>query len=106
MKKSFPLRNTTRARMTRRKFLTRCATAAASGAALLTVPAFAAARTAQSANATRATNRPPVVSFHLDRPYLDHTGLAPPYLPPAGTRSAQPFADLSLEELMRRHAYF
>jgi hypothetical protein len=62
--------------------------------------------TAQSAKATPASHRSSVVSYHVDRPYLDNTGSAPPYLPPAGARSAQPFADLSLEELMRRHAYF
>jgi hypothetical protein len=107
MKKSLPLHNTTPEHLTRRKFVARCAAATACGVVLRAVPGFTlAAMTAQSAKATLASDRPPVVSFHLDRPYLDNTGLAPPYLPPPGSRSAQPFADLSLEELMRRHAYF
>ena len=40
----------------------------------------------------------PVVSFHMDQPYLDMTGTAVPYIPPAGTRSGQPLAELSVEE--------
>jgi hypothetical protein len=35
----------------------------------------------------------PVVGFLLDQPYLDPTGLATPYRPPAGLRSAQPLAN-------------
>jgi len=35
----------------------------------------------------------PVVGFMLDQPYLDLTGLATPYIPPAGMRSAEPLAD-------------
>jgi len=42
--------------------------------------------------------REPVVSFHMDQPYLDMTGTAVPYHPPAGTRSGQPIADLSVED--------
>ena len=107
MKKNFPLHNTTREQMTRRKFVARCAAATACGALLRAVPgATIATLTAQSAKATPLSHRSPVVSFHLDQPYFDNTGLAPPYLPPAGTRSAQPFAEFSLEDLMRRHAYF
>lgn len=34
----------------------------------------------------------PVVGFFLDQPYLDLTGLATPYVPPAGLRSAVPLA--------------
>jgi hypothetical protein len=34
----------------------------------------------------------PVVGFFLDQPYLDLTGQATPYIPPAGLRSAQPLA--------------
>lgn len=35
----------------------------------------------------------PVVGFLLDQPYLDLTGRATPYVPPAGLRSAQPLAN-------------
>lgn len=107
MKTSCPLRNPTREQLTRREFVARCAAVTACGVALRSVPGFTiATMTAQPTSATPASYRSPVVSYHVDRPYLDNTGLAPPYLPPAGTRSAQPFADLSPEELMRRHAYF
>jgi hypothetical protein len=36
----------------------------------------------------------PVISFHMDQPYLDMTGAALPYLPPDGARSAEPAACL------------
>jgi hypothetical protein len=48
----------------------------------------------------------PVVSFHMDRPYLDMTGRAEPYVPPDGIRSGQALADLSDVEFLTRHAYF
>ncbi len=47
----------------------------------------------------------PVVSFHLDQPYLDLTGRGIPYLPPAGLRSAQPLAQLSEYALRSAHPY-
>jgi hypothetical protein len=37
------------------------------------------------------------VSFFLDQPYLDMTGLGEPYRPPRGLRSGQPLAALSEE---------
>ena len=46
--------------------------------------------------------KPPVVSFHLDQPYLDLTGLEKPYVPPAGMRSGAPLAALSEEEVLSR----
>jgi hypothetical protein len=44
----------------------------------------------------------PVVSFHLDQPYLDLTGLEKPYVPPAGLRSGAPLAALSEEQVLSR----
>jgi hypothetical protein len=44
----------------------------------------------------------PVVSFHLDRPYLDLTGLEEPYVPPAGMRSGASLAAMSEEEIFSR----
>ena len=41
----------------------------------------------------RAVVVSPVVGFMLDQPYLDLTGLATPYVPPAGLRSAEPVAN-------------
>ncbi len=46
-----------------------------------------------------------VVSFHMDRPYLDRSGTAVPYHPPAGARSAQFAAQLSEEEFRRSYVY-
>ena len=86
--------------------MSRCAAAAASSAALCAGPGFAsAARAVPSVKAATALHRAPVVSFHVDRPYIDTTGTATPYLPPAGTRSGQPIAELSDEEYLRRHPY-
>jgi len=47
----------------------------------------------------------PVVGFMLDQPYLDLTGLATPYVPPAGLRSAQPLAN-SVEAAFHRGIWF
>ena len=43
-----------------------------------------------------------IISFHMDQPYLDRSGTAMPYYPPAGARSAQS-AGLLSEELFRRN---
>ena len=43
----------------------------------------------------------PVLSFHLDQPYVDLTGTAERYVPPAGMRSAAPLAQLSDMQLGR-----
>ena len=82
--------------VSRRLFLTRAASV---------VALFGAARqviarpTVLEANPIPAAQPPePVVSFHMDQPYLDMTGTAVPYIPPAGTRSGQPLAELSVEE--------
>jgi hypothetical protein len=92
--------------MTRRTFVTHCAVAAASGAAFYSVSGFAAAApTTERLNTTPPDHRMPVVSFHHDRPYLDTTGMAEPYLPPLGTRSGQPLAELSEEEYRSRYVY-
>ena len=41
----------------------------------------------------------PVVSFFLDQPYLDPSGVGEPYLPPHGLRGGEPLARLSEREL-------
>jgi len=46
-----------------------------------------------------------VVSFHMDRLYLDSSGTAIPYHPPLGARSGQAAADLSEEDFRRRFVY-
>ena len=98
--------STTGVEMTRRGFVAHCAATVASGAALYSVSGFAAtAPTSELLNTTPADHRMPVVSFHHDRPYLDTTGMAEPYLPPLGTRSGQPLAELSEEEYRSRYVY-
>lgn len=96
-----------RGRLTRRGFIAR---AAALGSLVLgTVPAPGLARVVAPVMNAVARGREiapgraitPVVSFHLDRPYLDFTGKAIPYLPPAGARGAEGLAGLSEADLFR-----
>ena len=67
--------------------------------ALLPKAVHALARDAEAAhdasNARSSGGAPrPVVSFHMDQPYVDYSGTAEPYVPPAGARSAQFIASL------------
>ncbi|MDE3110258.1 MAG: hypothetical protein KGL02_09990 [Acidobacteriota bacterium] len=74
------------------------------GAALALVPsAFHATSIGGRRPATRL--RGPVVSFHMDRLFVDHTGAATPYVSPAGMRSAEPLAHLSEEAFRRAQPY-
>jgi hypothetical protein len=52
-----------------------------------------------------AAMRQPVVSFYMDRLYLDPTGTAIPYLSPLGMRSGAPLAHLSEEAFRRAQLY-
>ena len=80
------------AMLTRRKFMG----VVAFGSAALVAPAGALL-----AQVERACGRGgPVVSFHMDQPYLDMTGTAIPYYPPPGVRSGDAAAQLS-EEVFR-----
>ena len=95
--------------ISRRRFVERVASLAGAGAVLCTAPALCAAEApilraaeAQATGAANAASRMPVVGFHMDRPYLDLTGLAQAYIAPAGTRSGQPLAELSDEAFLRR----
>jgi hypothetical protein len=97
--------------ITRRTFLGHTATLLGAGAALL-AGAVKAGRPAPTGAAARGTprghpsaSRPPVVSFHIDRPYLDLSATADPYIPPAGARSGEPAAALSDTEFWRRYVY-
>lgn len=47
----------------------------------------------------------PVVSIHMDQPYLDWSGTAMPYDPPAGLRSGEVLANLGEESLRLRYCY-
>ena len=85
----------------------------AAGAALALIPASAAVaahmptlRVAiKNALGESACRGRPVVSFHLDQPYFDITGLEKPYVPPVGMRSAEPLAALSDEALSRFYGF-
>ena len=90
------------ARLSRRVFLARVA---AGGAVAVTLPhPFAMAAPAESTSADPAALRP-VVGFYMDRPYLDLSGTAEPYIGPVGTRSGQVLADLSETEYRALHPY-
>jgi hypothetical protein len=52
-----------------------------------------------------ALNGVPVLSLHLDQPYLDPTGTAEPYRPAAGLRSADAIAGMSDMELSRYYGF-
>jgi hypothetical protein len=47
----------------------------------------------------------PVVSFHMDQPYLDLWGTAQPYLAPEGVRAAEPFCPCDDVLLRHHHCY-
>jgi hypothetical protein len=82
--------------MTRREFIGIVTAAGAAAAAIAVAPEICAAG---------PVRRRDVVSFHMDRPYVDHTGTAMPYLPPAGARSAAAVAHLSEEAFRRMQCY-
>jgi hypothetical protein len=83
--------------LTRRNFMVELAAAGAATGALAMSPAniFAAIPPVRTA----------VVSIHMDQPYLDTTGRALPYVPPAGMRAAAPLAHLTEVELRRHFLY-
>ncbi len=80
------------ATLTRRTFMG----AIALGGAALVVPAGTLLAQTERAGGCGS----PVVSFHMDQPYLDMTGTAIPYYPPPGLRSGDSAARLS-EEVFR-----
>ena len=80
------------ATLTRRTFMG----VIALGGAVLVAPAGALLPQAERAEGRGS----PVVSFHMDQPYLDMTGTAIPYYPPPGVRSGDSAAQLS-EEVFR-----
>lgn len=86
--------------VTRREFVAQLTVASAAIVALCAAPGAAemAASSAQPASV-------PVVSIHMDRPYIDPTGMAKPYYPPCGLRSAEPAARLSEEAFRRMQCY-
>lgn len=61
--------------------------------ALLPKAAYALVRDTGAKELPRGVQRP-VVSFHMDQPYVDYSGTAEPYVPPVGARSAEHIASL------------
>jgi hypothetical protein len=88
--------------LTRRDFVAKLAVASAAIGAFALAPE--AAWTAEG-SASPVPARKPVVSFHMDRPYVDPTGTAMPYLPPSGARSGAPVARFSEEAFRRMQCY-
>ncbi len=88
--------------LTRRDFVAKLVVAGAAIGAFALTPGGA---WATEASASPAQPRNPVVSFHMDRPYLDTTGTAMPYLPPGGARSGAPVARFSEEAFRRMQCY-
>jgi hypothetical protein len=77
---------------------------ACAGAAFAVFPRALHAALAGAGDAMAGVN-PPVVSFYMDRLYIDLTGTATPYLAPRGMRSGAPLAHLSEEALRRAQPY-
>ena len=77
------------------------AVAAGAGAARAGVPRklYGDATGALMRNRSISPQPKPVVSFFLDQPYLDPSGVGEPYLPPQGLRGGEPLARLSEREL-------
>ncbi len=87
--------------LTRRGFLGKLAVAGAAVGRAWLIPGGISALGAGGSR----DNGTSVVSFHMDQPYLDTTGKAAPYRPPAGARSAAPVAHLSEEAFRRVQSY-
>jgi len=88
--------------LTRRDFVAQLAVAGAAIGAFTLAPG-AAALTEAPARSQQTCQ--PVVSFHMDRPYIDPTGTAMPYYPPRGARSGAPVARFSEETFRRMQCY-
>jgi len=83
--------------LTRRAFIAGAVSAAALAIAPLPLPS--------EVSAVAAEPRRAVVTFYMDRLYLDRTGRSQPYRPPAGMRAGAPVEHLSEEEFRRHFVY-
>jgi hypothetical protein len=88
--------------LTRRDFVAKLAVAGAAIGAFSMAPG---AVSPVESLAGISESRAPVVSFHMDRPYIDVTGTAMPYRQPRGARSAAAVAHLSEETFRRMQCY-
>jgi hypothetical protein len=89
--------------LTRRDFVTKLAVAGVAIGAFALAPG--AAGLAEASASPEQPRKKPVVSFHMDRPYIDRSGTAMPYQPPPGTCSGEPAARLSEEAFRRMQCY-
>lgn len=101
-----------RRRVSRRAFMGGAGAAASAAAVQASLPVLLGpGARADGAPPRAAPARPfevpraPVVGFEMDRPFLDPTGRAQPYVAPAGTRSGQALAELTESEYLSRHPY-
>jgi hypothetical protein len=88
--------------LTRRDFVAKLAVAGAAIGALSMAPG---AVLPLEASADTGWSCAAVVSFHMDRPYVDRTGTATPYRQPRGARSAAAVAHLNEETFRRMQCY-
>jgi len=88
--------------LTRRDFVAQLAAGAAAVGAFSLAPSAALAA---DCSASSPAARRPVVSFHMDRPYIDPTGTAMPYRRPIGARSAAAVARLDEGAFRRMQCY-
>jgi hypothetical protein len=88
--------------LTRRDFVAKLAVAGAAIGAFALTPGAA---WPTEACTSPVPPRKPVVSFHMDRPYIDRSGTAMPYHPPPGVCSGEPAASLSEEAFRRMQCY-
>ncbi len=94
--------------LTRRDFVAKLVVAGAAVGALSMAPGAvlpAETSTAPQRASREATPCREVVSFHMDRPYIDRTGTAMPYRQPQGARSAAAVAHLNEETFRRMQCY-
>lgn len=88
--------------ISRRAFVSNLALA---GAAFAMAPLGFRSVSVGDGQVVRRITRAPIVSFYMDRLYLDLTGTAIPYVSPRGMRSGAPLAQLSEEAFRNAQCY-
>lgn len=94
--------------LTRRDFLGRVSLIAGAAPTLCALPVLGVvpAVSPESPRSRKSVSPIPVLSIHIDQVYLDKSGTAAPYVPPAGTRSGHAVSELSDVEFLSRYGYF
>jgi hypothetical protein len=97
--------------MNRRGFIGAALGVAGSGALLPLAPGVRARASGRpypgpaASPPTAAAGLAPVVGYRLDRPYLDRSGTAQVYQPPAGARSGEGLAESSAADFIGQFGY-